>query len=222
MSHPSPPLLFSTMKRQLSANQAPVAECKHLRVKPPIREMSFLFFPFHNLKTSVQREVANTAHQVLDSQSRRIMPENIPRRGQSGSDSERYPGSPARGSIMLKLPHTRFGVLPPPLLPTYRQTVHDAQPVPHLRVGESASANTQGKAVTTKHTELAPDLLPSPSPTSNASERLSSSAKTPSVAPWKGPWTRLCFSHPIPANRGTGSQRKSASPSTAPGHPEFA
>lgn len=42
-----PKLPSSARKRQLSGDHVREAECTHLRVTRPIREMSFMFFPLH-------------------------------------------------------------------------------------------------------------------------------------------------------------------------------
>ena len=64
---------------------------------------------------------------------------------------------------MLKLPHTGLGVCPLSLLPTHRQTAQAATP----EGGSVGQHQLIGETVTTEGAELASDLLPSPSPTSD-------------------------------------------------------
>lgn len=102
---------------------------------------------------------------------------------------------------------THWAPCPPFLLPTHKLcAVHSL----HRTQGwESQPVPTHRETVTTEDAELAADLLPSPSPISNARKGLSGSAKTPPGARWRSLWAGLCSSCPIPANRGMGGQGKS-------------
>lgn len=154
--------------------------------------MSFLFLPSLGLKTSVRQGGGKhypskcwtvIREESCQEESQRTYPGVA---GQAQIPQDNRVPLPT-GNMTLRLPHTRFGISLS-LLPTHRHRVHQAQPLPHPRVG-STSKCRQGAIATTHdavRTSEWPLLLHLPALT-----RGSGTAKAPTVA-----------SHPHPQDPG--------------------
>lgn len=174
--------------------------------------MSFLFWPSLGLKTSVGqgggKHYPSKCWTVIREESRqeenqRTYP-GVASQAQIPQDN-RVP-QPA-GSMMLRLPHTRFAVSPS-LLPTHRHSMHQAQPLPHPRVGSTSECQQTGGNY--HHSRCSAGLsLGAPFVFTSLDQPQPRLQLLPPTPIPRSQGTRLYPSHPIPGNRGSRPPRES-------------